>query len=599
MRLEERVKAEKVFKNETEVMVATEAAGEGINLQFCNLMINYDIPWNPNRLEQRMGRIHRYGQQKEVFIFNLVASDTREGRVLTRLFEKLEEIKIAMGSDKVFDVLGEVMQQTNLSQLMMQAAAHARNIDDILKEIDIVVDQDYINQVKESLGESLATRFIDYTRIKEMADKAREHRLIPEYTESFFKKAFSKAEGKLKDLKGGFLSIESVPYLLRQIAQRDQVRKSFGELLKRYPKVTFDKEIAFKNPDVEFVTFGHPLFESLMMWVEENFLGSILSGSTFFDPDGNMNGNILFYEGEIKDGTGSAAGKRLFAYYVDQKSAKPISPSIIWDLAESQESSFTFVKEPTTDYASNSFVDNLKARISSLCIANLEEYKKELLVERNRQAAIKEKYGIHSLDSLIVKFDGEIVELHQRKEKGESVDLPIFNKEERKKEYEKAKEDLINLISRERSLTMSMPKFRGIIRVIPSINSSPSMKSDDEIERIGMEVTMKHERENGREPTDVSKENLGFDIRSIDKEGVARYIEVKARATNADVALTQNEWFKAKRFKDDYYLYAVMNASSEPKLYIIQNPAEKLEPEQKIEVVRYVIPFKEIQCKSV
>ncbi|MGH7454541.1 MAG: helicase-related protein, partial [bacterium] len=188
MRLEERIRAEKVFKNETQVLIATEAAGEGINLQFCNLMINYDIPWNPNRLEQRMGRIHRYGQDKEVFVFNLVAEDTREGRVLKRLFDRLEEIKKALGSDKVFDVLSEVVYGKNLSQLLLEAAANARNIEEILKEIDIQVDEDYIASVKESLGESLATRFIDYTRIKEMSDRAREYRLIPEYTEAFFKK---------------------------------------------------------------------------------------------------------------------------------------------------------------------------------------------------------------------------------------------------------------------------------------------------------------------------------------------------------------------------------------------------------------------------
>lgn len=598
MKLEERVKAEKIFKNETEVMIATEAAGEGINLQFCNLMINYDIPWNPNRLEQRMGRIHRYGQQKEVFIFNLVANDTREGKVLTRLFEKLEEIKLAMGSDKVFDVLGEVMQQTNLSQLLMEAASNARNIDDILKEIDIVVDLDYINKVKESLGESLATRFIDYTRIKEMADKAREHRLIPEYTESFFRKAFIKAEGRLKENKDGFINVESVPFILRQIADRDNIRKSFGELIKRYPKITFDKEVAFKNPDSEFITFGHPLFESLMIWVEENFLDTILFGSIFFDPDGNLNGHILFYEGEITDGTGFAAGKRLFAFFIDKDNVRPISPSVIWDLSESTDSAYTYVKENSSGYNSDNFINDLKSKVSNLCIQNLEEYKKELLIERNRQAAIKEKYGIHSLDTLIMKLDGEIVDLQVRKEKGENVDLAIYNKEERKKGYEKSKEDLINIIARERSLTMSNPKFRGIIRVVPSVNPSPAMHTDDRIELIGMEVSMKYETDNGRQPTDVSKENLGFDIRSIDKEGAARYIEVKARAANADVALTQNEWFKARRFKDDYYLYAVLNASIAPKLYVIQNPAENLEPEQKIEVVRYIIPFEEIKNKS-
>ncbi|HHT9129589.1 MAG TPA: DEAD/DEAH box helicase, partial [Candidatus Brocadiaceae bacterium] len=215
MRLEERVNAEKVFKIETDVLVATEAAGEGINLQFCHMMINYDIPWNPNRLEQRMGRIHRYGQQKEVFVFNLVAEDTREGKVLNKLFQKLEEIKQAMGNDKVFDVLSEVLTDTNLSQILMEAAANARNIDEILKEIDIKVDEDYINRVKENLSESLATRYIDYTRMKEMAQQAREYKLIPEYTENFFKKAFVRAEGKIKDSKSGFLSLESVPFQLR------------------------------------------------------------------------------------------------------------------------------------------------------------------------------------------------------------------------------------------------------------------------------------------------------------------------------------------------------------------------------------------------
>ena len=115
MKLEERVKAETIFKNETEVLIATEAAGEGINLQFCHLMINYDIPWNPNRLEQRMGRIHRYGQSKEVDVFNLVAIDSREGKVLNSLFTKLAEIRNAMGSDKVFDVLSEVLYDPKLT----------------------------------------------------------------------------------------------------------------------------------------------------------------------------------------------------------------------------------------------------------------------------------------------------------------------------------------------------------------------------------------------------------------------------------------------------------------------------------------------------
>jgi SNF2 family DNA or RNA helicase len=594
MRLEERVKAERVFKNETDVLVATEAAGEGINLQFCNLMINYDIPlinydipWNPNRLEQRMGRIHRYGQHREVFVFNLVANDTREGMVLTSLFAKLAEIRDAMGSDKVFDVLGELMSHTNLSALLMEAAANACSIDEILKEINIVVDENYINQVKENLGESLATRFIDYTRIKEMAAKAQEHRLIPEYTENYFKKAFVKADGKFKETSDKFISIDSIPFRIRKVAEDDRVRRSFGDLLKKYSKVTFDKEGAFKNPDSEFLTFGHPLFESVMRWIEQNYLDSIHNGSVFIDPDGLLNGYIIFYEGEIKDGTGSIAGKRLFAFYLDDKQIKMVSPSIIWDLAES-----TQLDSETID------IDPLKSKTKSECIKYLEKYKLELLSERTRQTDIKEKYGMKSLKSLMVQLDGELISYYQRRENGENMDVAIRNKEERKSEYEKAKNDLAGLIQREKSLTMSMPKFLGIIKVVPPKNFKPEMITDEEVEKAAMAYCMDYEKKQGRSPEDVSKENLGFDIRSRDKEGNFYYIEVKGRAVETFVSLTQNEWFKAQRFQNDYYLYAIMEVIKNPTLYIIQNPSVNLEPEEKFEVVRYQIPFKEIKSKG-
>ncbi|MFC2125663.1 helicase-related protein, partial [Bacteroidota bacterium] len=588
MKLEERIKAESVFKSETDVMIATEAAGEGINLQFCHLMINYDIPWNPNRLEQRMGRIHRYGQDKEVFIFNLVAIDTREGRVLDKLFDKLEKIRDAMGSDKVFDVLDEVLYNQNLSQMMLEAAANSRNIDEILEEIDITVDEKYISQVKENLGESLATRYIDYTRIKEMEQVAREHRLIPEYTESFFKKAFLKAEGKLRERKDGFLAIDSVPFGIRSIADEDSFKKSFGDLLKKYPKTTFDKEIAFKNQDAEFICFGHPLFEGIMNYIDQKYSDTLLTGATFFDPDGFLDGFIIFYEGEIKDGTGMVAGKRLFSFYLQDQKVIPVPASIIWDLAEAKNNSQEFFD-----------IEEIKSKTSIKAIEDLEEYKSELLIERKRQAEIKQKYGFKSLEYLIIKLDGDLIELYDRKGCGENVDLAIRNKEERKTNYEKSLGELKIQIEKEKSLTMSMPRFKGIIKVLPHTTVNTKMRNDPEVELIGMEKAMEYEKEHNRIPEDVSAENLGFDIRSQNPQTkIIRYIEVKARAKTAAVALTQNEWFKAKRFRDDYYLYAVMPTSNNPELYIIQNPAENLKAEEKIEVVRYFVPFNEIKSKG-
>ncbi len=587
MKLEERIKAEKIFKNQTQILVATEAAGEGINLQFCHLMINYDIPWNPNRLEQRMGRIHRYGQQKEVFIFNLVAEDTREGRVLAKLFQKLEEIKQALGTDKVFDSIGEVLQDKNLSQLLIEAAANARSIDEILKDIEIKIDEEYINRVKESLGESLATHFIDYTQIAEMAQQAKEYRLIPEYTESFFKKAFIKANGKFHELRDGFLSIDFVPYEIRKIAEDDNFKKSFGEILKKYPKVTFDKEIAFKNPDAEFVSFGHPLFEAVMLWIEKNFSNSLIHGATFIDPDGKLDGYILFYEGEVKDGKGEIAGKRVFSYYVNKEKISPISPAIIWDLKEDENPSPEDIN-----------LEEIKNKVSNKVIEELEKYKSELLKERIRQAEIKKKYGIKSLDYLIVKLDGELISYQARKERGENVDIVIREKERRKREYEKALENLKEEIEKEKTLTMSMPRFIGIIKVKPAETVDTSMVSDEEIELMGMKIVMDYERKNGRKPENVSSENLGFDIRSKSPDGSVRYIEVKARAREGNIALTQNEYFKAKRFGDDYYLYVVLNVTTNPELYIIQNPAKNLKPEQKIELIRYIIDFHEIKEKG-
>jgi len=586
MDLEERIKAERVFKNETQILVATESAGEGINLQFCHLMINYDIPWNPNRLEQRMGRIHRYGQQKEVYVFNLVAGDTREGRVLNKLFDKLDEIRDALGSDKVFDVLSEVLYNKDLSQLLVDAAANARDIDEILKELDITIDEEYMAGVKENLGESLATRYIDYTRIKEMAQEAKEQRLIPEYTESFFKKAFTKSEGKFRDRSDGFISIESIPGSIRSIADADSFKRRHGDLIRRYPKATFDKEIAFKNPDAEFISFGHPLFEAMIIWIEKNFSDSLLNGATFEDPDGRLDGYILFYEGEIKDGAGAVAGKRLFGFYTANNEIKSISPSVIWDLAESR-----------TPETSAIDIDPIKNRVSSSVISSLEEYKKEILKERDRQTAIKEKYGIRSLEYLILQLDGEIIALYERKDRGENVDLVIRNKDERKEEYEKSLIDLKEQIRKEKSLTMVMPRFVGIIRVLPVDRTIEGMESNPESERIAMEVSMEYESEKGRTPENVASQKLGFDIRSKDKSGNTRYIEVKGRSGIGAVELTQNEWFKARNLKDTYYLYSVMNTAAKPELYIIQNPVGSIATEEKIEV-RYLVPFNEITTKG-
>lgn len=169
-----------------------------------------------------------------------------------------------------------------------------------------------------------------------------------------------------------------------------------------------------------------------MMWIEQNYIDLLSNGTVFIDPDGLLKGEILFYEGEIKDGVGNIAGKRLFSFFVSGDEIKPVHPSIIWDLLEADP---TQIK--STD--DNIDLEKLRADVSNNIIKELEVYKSELQQERVRQADIKQKYGVKSLENLIVELDGQLIDLHDRKAKGENVDLAIRNKEERLNGYERAK----------------------------------------------------------------------------------------------------------------------------------------------------------------
>src|SRR5439155_9445719 len=160
----------------------------GINLQFCRVMINWDLPWNPNRLEQRMGRIHRYGQEFEVDIVNLVAENTREGEVLIRLMDKLDRMKVALGHEQVYDVIAGVLEsgQVRLDVLIREAILQRRSKDEILAELDFVDSESARAAAQQALGEALATSHIDMAFIDGERRESKERRLTPEYVEHFF-----------------------------------------------------------------------------------------------------------------------------------------------------------------------------------------------------------------------------------------------------------------------------------------------------------------------------------------------------------------------------------------------------------------------------
>lgn len=578
LNLDRRIGAEHEFKEKAQIMISTEAGGEGINLQFCWLMVNYDIPWNPNRLEQRMGRIHRYGQQYEVHIHNLVAVDTREGKILERLFNKLEIIKEHLGSDRVFDVIGDIYPGRSLQDLIIDAITNKRSLGDILKDFERVTDEEAIKRVEEATLEGLATKHIDLSHILGESRIAKENRLVPEYIEKFFLKASEKMGIKVGKRRDGFYRIPSVPYEFRDLPFKFRIK--FGEVFREYGKFSFDKEQAFKG-QAEFVAPGHPLLEATVERIFKKYSNEVEKGSVFLDPSGNMNGFIWFLEGQVNDGGGNIAGKRIFALYHDsQDNIKQVSPSVLWDLKPHKASA---VKELISTPSENPILGFAVEKI-------LPRYLEELKSQRLHDAEIKRKYGIRSLQELVLKSEEKLLDYETRKSKGESIpDVIIQNERRNRGELEKKKDLLETQIESEINLLLSLPKIIGAVAVLPKIPVDDILKEDKEIEEIGMRVAMEFELAQGRNPKDVSAQNLGFDIRSKAPDESFRYIEVKARARGGKIALTPNEWLMAHRLGNEYWLYVVTNAGKAPELYTIQNPAKKLKPEEKVEVVRYIV----------
>jgi len=540
-------------------------------------MVNYDIPWNPNRLEQRMGRVHRYGQQNEVHIYNLVATDTREGRILDKLFNKLDTIKTHLGTDRVFDVIGDVLPGKSLEDLIVEAITNKRSMDEILKDFDRITDEEALKKLKEATMEGLATRHIDLTKILGETREAKENRLIPEYIEKFFLRVAEKLGIRVEKRADGMYRVTTVPYDMRRVSF--EFKTKYGEPYREYGKLSFVKEEAFRK-QAEFVAPGHPLLESAVETILQNHGIDLEKGAVFEDPSGIMNGFVWFIECELNDGGGHIAGRRIYATYQDSKGLmKPVSPSILWDLKPSSGRSSQRV---TVESA-------FEEKIIAYAIESIvPSYLDELNAQRLHDAEIKRKYGIKSLEFLIGESEAKLIDYEVRRARGESIpDITIQNEQRNKEELTRKRRQLEKQIEAETHLLPSPPKILGVTSVVPRLTVD-EFKRDEEIERIGMRIAMDFETSEGRMPEDVSTQNLGFDIKSFSQEAI-RYIEVKARGGEGRIALTPNEWLMANRLREEYWLYVVTKAASSPELYVIQNPTSKLKPSEEIEIVRYVV----------
>jgi SNF2 family DNA or RNA helicase len=612
MNMDARIEAEHAFKEDAQILVATEAAGEGINLQFCSLMINYDIPWNPNRLEQRMGRIHRYGQQYEVHIWNMITRDTREGQILDRLFEKLETMREALGSDRVFDIIGDMIPGSRLDELLKEAIFSQRRMEEIEQTIDALNVTQAQQTLERAFMTSLATRHIDYTGVLREKLEAEENRLVPEYVEDYFLRAYRRlAGGKVERREtsdSSFYAISHVPYELRRWGDDYRFKTAYGALFRSYRQLTFDKQTARSYPQAEFIAPGHPLLEAMNEEILTTFSTNRDAFAVFGDPEEQRQGTLWFVEGEVTDGSGAAAGKRVFCLYQPLAGEiQLINPAVLWDY------------EPRDQVAlPPKLADLLQQRqvVEDYIVTEvLFPFQAEIQERRDHEAQVKEKYGLRSLDYLMQESNQKILDYQMRQELGENVDLALRNEERNLEELGRKRQALELEISLERNLTVGEPRILGVAVVMPLsafAAKKPGLTGDErqieppqplpepepmvndergdylvdtghdaerkrEIELVGMREAMRYEQEHDWTPEDVSGENHGFDVRSIfyqDGEFAGiRYIEVKARAQSGAIRLSANEWKKARRYGNDYWLYIVTQAgTNEPQLQRIQNP---------------------------
>jgi hypothetical protein len=634
MNMDARIKAEHTFRDEAQIMVATEAAGEGINLQFCSLMVNYDIPWNPNRLEQRMGRIHRYGQNYEVHIWNMISRDTREGQILERLFEKLERMRDALGSDRVFDIVGEIIPGARLDALLKDAIFNQRRIEDIEQEIEAVDKEETERTLERVFSTGLATRHIDYTGLLKETLTAEENRLVPEYVEDYFLRAFRRLEGDVERRAEGTYAVTSVPYELRRWGDDYDFKVTYGQLFRRYKRITFDKTYARQHAEVAFVAPGHPLLEAVNEEILTTFGDGRGTVAVFGDPEGQREGVFWFVEGEIDDGTGQPAARRVFCLYQPLNGPiQQVNPAVLWDyepLTGEDDAARLWTAPETSDVAAG--LPTMPQEIQDLLAQRdavedhvirvvLFPFQEEIAERRERQAKVKEKYGLRSLDYLIQESNQKILDYQIRQAAGDQVDLPLLNEQRNLEELERRREELKEEIRLERNLTIGGPSFLGAAVVLPLVveprtdeatyeehepeamtaaekrgEYAAGMKRDEEVEAVGMEVAMAYERDHGWHPEDVSAENLGFDVRSTcyDEDGSfadVRYVEVKARAQSGAIRLSSNEWKKARHFGEKFWLYVVTEAGSgEPELHCMRDPAGRFQMNVDIFAAGFIIP---------
>lgn len=561
---DQRKNAEEAFKfdKDVEIMLATDAAGEGINLQRAHLMVNYDLPWNPNRIEQRFGRIHRIGQTEVCHLWNMVATETREGEVFKRLLDKLEIQRAALGG-RVFDVLGMLFQGQPLRELLVEAIRYGDSPEIKAKLYEAVDNSLDRKRVQEAVEYDVVARdaFDGRTvqRVREEMELADARRLQPHYVQAFFLDAFRRFGGQIAERESKRFEITRVPSILRE---RDRVIGVGAPVRPKYERVTFEKDAidVQGKPTAAFICPGHPLLEVLIDRVLELHRQTLRRGAILIDPHNRTEvPRLLFYlEHSIKDGvrnrTGEARTISREVHFVEITQDGEFSNPGYAPYLDYQPATEDEISAAQSTLQQGWISDEPDKQATSFAVQHvvpqhIERVRKDRIERIERaQKAIK-----HRLTQEIAYWDSRAVDLQAREDAGRTAKLNSTIARNKADELEARLRSRLEKLELERHISASLPVVTGGALVVPQVYldrlqgrdpSEISTGDRDRIDRLAIAAVLEAERSLGRIPEEMHHSNPGYDILSRDPKepGRLRFIEVKGKAvgrTTVTISATQ------------------------------------------------------------
>lgn len=585
MAREQRRHAQEAFTQDksVSVLVATDAAGEGINLQRAHLLVNYDLPWNPNRIEQRFGRVHRIGQTEVCHMWNLMAEGTREGDVFRRLFEKLERMR-EQYKGQIFDVLGQVFVEKPLRDLIIEAIRYGDR-PDVRARLNEVLDAEVGKRVGDLVRDrALASDVMspaDVYRIRERMELAEARKLQPHFVRSFFTEAFERLGGRMVHREPGRFEIKRVPQSVRE---RDRLIGTQAPLLPAYERVTFDKDLISMEdrPVAELVCPGHPLLESVTDLTLEQMRpllkqGAVLVAETDegdkprllvclehavhdarFVADGQprvVSRRMQFVE-VTEDGTVADAG---YAPHLDYRPIEPDEFVLVRPLLTGEWLRHG-IEETALDWAIQDMAPQHLAEVRDRTVDRLDRTLRAVRERLTREIAF---------------WDNRAEELKARELAGKASrgGLNSGRARQRCETLQARLKQRTEELEQERHLASAPPVIHGGALVVPrgllsKLGMLPAQSEPDpailgftrdEIERLAVDAVLAAEIALGRDPHEQSHNNPGFDILSNEPgTGRLHFVEVKGRIEGATtVTVTKNEIIHGLNKGEDYILALV------------------------------------------